>query len=82
MINEASMILDEKIVDGPETVDLGLIFGIGFPPFRGGLLKHADSEGIKNIVAAMKGYAKEVSSDRFTPSETLTTMAEKNETFY
>ncbi len=46
MINEAAMILQEKVVDGPDTVDIGMIMGTGFPPFRGGLLRYADSIGI------------------------------------
>jgi 3-hydroxyacyl-CoA dehydrogenase/enoyl-CoA hydratase/3-hydroxybutyryl-CoA epimerase len=38
MINEAAIILDEGLVSSALDVDMGLIFGTGFPPFRGGLL--------------------------------------------
>lgn len=38
MVNEAELILKEGIVDDPDTIDIGMIFGTGFPPFRGGLL--------------------------------------------
>ena len=38
MINEAALILDERIVASPGELDLAMIMGTGFPPFRGGLL--------------------------------------------
>ncbi|MGH7602024.1 MAG: 3-hydroxyacyl-CoA dehydrogenase NAD-binding domain-containing protein, partial [bacterium] len=41
MINEAAMCLAEGIVRRPEDVDVGMIFGTGFPPFLGGLLRYA-----------------------------------------
>ncbi len=50
MINEAARCLEEKVVDGPETVDIGMVMGTGFPPFRAGLLHYADSVGLSNIV--------------------------------
>ena len=38
MVLEATRILEAKVVRDPRDVDLGLIFGVGFPPFKGGLL--------------------------------------------
>ena len=38
MINEAAMCLDEGVVATPDELDLGMIMGTGFPPFRGGLV--------------------------------------------
>src|SRR5262249_17848879 len=49
MINEAAMILDEKIVASAPELDLAMIMGTGFPPFRGGLLRYADSLGLPYI---------------------------------
>ncbi|HTN74142.1 MAG TPA: 3-hydroxyacyl-CoA dehydrogenase NAD-binding domain-containing protein, partial [Pirellulaceae bacterium] len=43
MLLEATRILDDKIVRDPRDIDLGLIFGLGFPPFKGGLLFWADT---------------------------------------
>lgn len=43
MINEAARCLEEQVVARPDDVDLGMIMGTGFPPFRGGLLRFADS---------------------------------------
>jgi 3-hydroxyacyl-CoA dehydrogenase/enoyl-CoA hydratase/3-hydroxybutyryl-CoA epimerase/enoyl-CoA isomerase len=49
MINESVRCLEDKIVDTAMEVDLGLIFGLGFPPFRGGALKYADAVGLQEI---------------------------------
>jgi 3-hydroxyacyl-CoA dehydrogenase / enoyl-CoA hydratase / 3-hydroxybutyryl-CoA epimerase len=49
MVNEAARILDEGIVATPGEVDLGMITGTGFPPFRGGLLRWADTLGMDII---------------------------------
>jgi 3-hydroxyacyl-CoA dehydrogenase/enoyl-CoA hydratase/3-hydroxybutyryl-CoA epimerase len=82
MINEAAMILDEKIVDDAATVDLGLIFGIGFPPFRGGLLKYADAEGLDRIKIAIERFASEVDQDRYQLSPFLAKLVEDKKKFY
>ncbi len=82
MINEASSILKEKIVDDAGSVDLGLIFGIGFPPFRGGLLKYADQQGVERILTAIEKFANEVDSDRYAPSSYLKQLVADNKTFY
>jgi len=82
MINEAANILDEKIVDSAATVDLGLIFGIGFPPFRGGLLRYADNEGLDRIVDALKHFALTVDAERFEVSTFLLDLVDKKKKFY
>ncbi|TVQ81334.1 MAG: fatty oxidation complex subunit alpha [Bradymonadales bacterium] len=50
MLTEASMALEEGVVETIQEVDFGLIYGIGFPPFHGGLLKWVSSEGERNIL--------------------------------
>ncbi len=82
MINEAAYILDEKIVDKAQDVDLGLIYGIGFPPFRGGLLRYADSQGLDRILMAIKTYGQNVSSDRYKASPYLESLVEQKKKFY
>jgi len=59
MINEAALLLEEGAVDRPEVIDLAMIFGAGFPPFRGGLLRHADKVGHESIAGrlAARGIA-------------------------
>ena len=70
MINEAARCLDEGIALRPRDVDMGMIFGTGFAPFRGGLLKFADKEGIKKIVDQLAEFENKYGS-RFKPSEAL-----------
>lgn len=82
MINEAAEILKEGIVTGASAVDLGLIFGIGFPPFRGGLLRYADSEGLDKILAALKHFAETVNKERYHPSTYLEELVASKTTFY
>ena len=82
MINEAAMILDDKIVDSPSDVDLGLIFGIGFPPFRGGLLRYADSEGLENILEKINSFKESVDSERYSPAPLLERLVNEKKKFY
>lgn len=82
MINEASMILDEGLVSSPGDVDLSLIFGIGFPPFRGGLLKFADSQGLDKIVGKMDEFSKTIGPERYSTSRHLRKLVEQGRTFY
>ena len=46
--------LEDKIVRDVRDVDLGLIFGLGFPPFKGGLLFWADTLGAAKILEMLK----------------------------
>ncbi len=82
MINEAAIILKEGIVSTAGEVDLGLIFGIGFPPFRGGLLRYADSEGLDKILAALNSFSESVDKDRYQASDFLVDLVESKTTFY
>jgi 3-hydroxyacyl-CoA dehydrogenase/enoyl-CoA hydratase/3-hydroxybutyryl-CoA epimerase len=82
MINEASFILGEGIVEKAADVDLGLIFGIGFPPFRGGLLRYADSEGPERLYDALCKFAETVDKDRYTPGEYFKSLVDSKKKFY
>src|SRR6266576_1341357 len=75
MVNEAALALEERVVSRPEDVDLAMVFGTGFPPFRGGLLRYADSVGVPNIVARLDELASRL-GPRFTPSAPLRRRAE------
>lgn len=82
MINEAAMaMLEEKICESPQECDLAMIMGTGFPPFRGGLLKYADTLGSEYIVQELELY-KSRYGERFTPASSLVNMAKSNKTFY
>jgi len=74
MINEASRCLAESIVASPTQVDLAMIMGVGFPPFRGGLLRYADTLGIDRIIDRLKFFEKRFGS-RFEPPPPLLQMA-------
>ncbi|MCY4523526.1 MAG: 3-hydroxyacyl-CoA dehydrogenase NAD-binding domain-containing protein [Halobacteriovoraceae bacterium] len=82
MINEASNILSQEIVKQAKDVDLALIFGIGFPPFRGGLLRFADEKGLSKITDHLKKLGEEVSDTRFEISDLLPNKASRKKKFY
>lgn len=81
MLNECAYCLQEGIVENPRDIDIGVIFGLGFPPFRGGVLRYADSVGLARIAAQMMKLAEEFGS-RLKPAKIIVDMAEKNESFY
>jgi 3-hydroxyacyl-CoA dehydrogenase/enoyl-CoA hydratase/3-hydroxybutyryl-CoA epimerase len=82
MVNEVALaLIEEKIVDSPAEVDLAMIMGTGFPPFRGGLLKYADSIGSEYIVDQLEIFAT-AHGPRFKPSNPLRSMAKTKRTFY
>jgi 3-hydroxyacyl-CoA dehydrogenase/enoyl-CoA hydratase/3-hydroxybutyryl-CoA epimerase len=80
MVNEAARCLEEKVVDSADTVDLGMIMGTGFPPFRGGLLRFADSYGLENVVSRLKALSATYGK-RFDPSPALLNYAKKGSFF-
>ncbi len=80
MLLEATRVLEEGIVREPGDVDMGLILGIGFPPFRGGILRWADTVGAGKIVERLAKYAP--LGKRYEPTESLLKLAKTGETFY
>lgn len=70
MVNEAARILEDGVADSPATVDVAMIMGAGFPPFRGGLLRYADSLGLDHVVHRLRHYAERVDR-RFEPTPSL-----------
>ncbi len=81
MINEASRCLEEKVVSTASELDLAMIMGMGFPPFRGGLLRYADTLGPQAIVERLKHYQKRFGA-RFEPATALSGRVTHNEKFY
>ena len=81
MINEAARTLEEGIVISAAEVDLAMIMGTGFPPFRGGLLRFADTIHPRGIVDRLEMLA-EKHGPRFTPAPALTRLAAEDLTFY
>jgi 3-hydroxyacyl-CoA dehydrogenase/enoyl-CoA hydratase/3-hydroxybutyryl-CoA epimerase len=81
MLNEAARGVGEEIVRTPRDGDVGAIFGFGFPPFRGGPLRHADDLGAARIVAELERLAQRYGA-RFAPSDVLRDQAQRNAKFY
>ncbi len=81
MTKEAALCMEEGIIARPDLLDAALIFGIGFPPFRGGLLRYADKLGPKVIVEKLEEYGKKY-GERFTPPKSLIEMAKTGKGFY
>jgi 3-hydroxyacyl-CoA dehydrogenase/enoyl-CoA hydratase/3-hydroxybutyryl-CoA epimerase len=81
MVNEAARCLEEDVVDNARYLDMAMVMGTGFPAFRGGILRYADSEGLESIVARLRGLEEEY-GERFTPAESLMEMSENGERFY
>ncbi|MEX0677139.1 MAG: 3-hydroxyacyl-CoA dehydrogenase NAD-binding domain-containing protein [Pirellulales bacterium] len=80
MVLEATRILEAKVVRDVRDVDLGLIYGTGFPPFRGGLLFWADTLGAAKIVEMLKPL--ECLGPRARPTPMLLEMAKTGKKFY
>ncbi|MDP9362352.1 MAG: 3-hydroxyacyl-CoA dehydrogenase NAD-binding domain-containing protein [Acidobacteriota bacterium] len=81
MVNEAAMILEEKIVASAPELDLAMIMGTGFPPFRGGLLRYADKFGLPYILARLDDLAQK-HGKRFFATAALRKLAERDGKFY
>lgn len=81
MVNEAARCLEENIAPDPESLDMAMVFGTGFAPFRGGLLRYADERGVANVrnrlneLAAMYG-------ERFAPAPLIDQIASSGGQFY
>ncbi|WP_318424446.1 fatty acid oxidation complex subunit alpha FadB [Photobacterium leiognathi] len=56
MINEVVRCLEENIIATPAEADMALVYGLGFPPFRGGVFRYLDSLGLANYVALADQY--------------------------
>jgi 3-hydroxyacyl-CoA dehydrogenase / enoyl-CoA hydratase / 3-hydroxybutyryl-CoA epimerase / enoyl-CoA isomerase len=80
MLIETARCLEEGIVETVQEADMGLIMGIGFPPFRGGALKYADTIGLKTIVEKAQKF--ESLGKLYHPTERMKEMAAKNQTYY
>lgn len=81
MLNEAAYCLQEGIIRSARDGDIGSVFGIGFPPFRGGPFRHMDSLGIGTVVEKLKQLA-EARGERYQPAPLLVEMAEQQRRFY
>ena len=81
MIIEASRCLEDKIVESPVEVDMGLLLGLGFPPFRAGALKYADSVGLKKLEEESKKFH-HIGGNTYVFTPFMKSLAAENKTYY
>ncbi len=80
MINETIRCLEEGIVASPAEADLALLYGLGFPPFRGGVFRYVDTVGIAEFVAKADKYAD--LGEIYQVTDKTREMAENGQSFY
>lgn len=80
MVSEAARILEEGRVEGPESIDLAVNLGLGFPATRGGLLRWADALGPRRVVALLESLSD--LGPRFHPPPLLAAMAREDRRFH
>ena len=81
MLNEAAMALDEGVVRSPRDGDVGALFGIGFPAFRGGPLRTIDDFTATRVVDVLRDL-QDVHGSRFEPAESLVEMSAHGSRYY
>jgi 3-hydroxyacyl-CoA dehydrogenase/enoyl-CoA hydratase/3-hydroxybutyryl-CoA epimerase len=81
MLNEAVRCLSDGIIRSPRDGDVGAVFGIGFPPFRGGPFRYMDTVGIQIVVQRLEDLNARFPR-RFEPAEMLLEMARRRQNFY
>ena len=81
MLNEAAMACAENVVRSPRDADIGAIFGIGYPAFRGGPLRTIDDAGSGRVVETLY-QLQEVFGERFRPAPSLLEMSRRSGRYY
>jgi 3-hydroxyacyl-CoA dehydrogenase/enoyl-CoA hydratase/3-hydroxybutyryl-CoA epimerase len=81
MVNEAVRCLEDGIIREPRDGDIGAVFGLGFPPFRGGPFRYVDAEGAGAVLSMMEGFRK-TCGRRFEPASLLAEHARSGKRFY
>ncbi len=80
MLLESSRCLEDGIVTSPVEVDLALLYGLGFPPFRGGIFRWADALGAPALLAAAEKHA--ALGKLYEPTAQLRDLARKGKPFH
>jgi len=80
-VNEAAKCLEDEIIENPVVGDIGLVFGTGFAPFRGGPFRYLDQVGVANYVDMMKSFTEKY-GHQFEPCQLLQDYAATEKKFY
>jgi 3-hydroxyacyl-CoA dehydrogenase/enoyl-CoA hydratase/3-hydroxybutyryl-CoA epimerase/enoyl-CoA isomerase len=80
MLMESSRCLEDNIVETPTEVDMGLVYGIGFPPFRGGIFRWADTVGLNELLQRAEKY--KALGKVYEPTEQIIKMAKDGKLFH
>ena len=80
MCIESVRCLEDDIVSTPAEVDMGLVYGIGFPPFRGGVLRYIDKMGLETFCAKADSY--KALGPLYHPTEKMREMAKAGTSFH
>ena len=80
MINEVVLCLEEGIIGSPAEADMALVYGIGFPPFHGGVFRYLDNMGLSTYIALADKFAD--LGPLYQVSDGLRQMAADHKTFY
>jgi 3-hydroxyacyl-CoA dehydrogenase/enoyl-CoA hydratase/carnithine racemase len=80
-INEAALMTEQGICDRPQDMDLAMVYGAGFPAYRGGVLRYADAWGLAPVYQKLVELEKRYGL-RFKPAALIEDMAKAGKTFY
>ena len=80
MLMESSRCLEDQIVQTPVEVDMGVVYGLGFPPFRGGIFRWADSVGLSDLLQSAE--KRKSLGKVYEPTEQIKKMAKDGMLFH
>ena len=80
LIIECSRCLEDGIVNTPVEVDIALVYGLGFPPFRGGAFRYADAVGLKALCDTAAKFAS--LGKLYEPTAQMLNLADSGGTFH
>jgi len=81
LMNEAIMCLQDGIIANAVDGDMGMVFGIGFPPFKGGPFRLIDTTGAQKFVDTMNRY-RDIHGEQFAPAQLVVDMAKAGKKFH
>jgi 3-hydroxyacyl-CoA dehydrogenase / enoyl-CoA hydratase / 3-hydroxybutyryl-CoA epimerase len=80
-LNEAVLCLQDGILRTARDGDVGAVFGLGFPPFRGGPFRYLDQIGAR-FAAEVLHRLRADHGERFEPARLLVEMAKEDRSFH